>query len=482
MRLNLNTRINDLLGAHPFLLDFLTGWAPEFSKLKNPIARATLGRIATVRMAARMVHREPEHLLEAIAKAIEAQTGAAPALGEPEPASPEDAQRRKETLKSILKELHEGKAPARLKERFDLLLNDVGAAEIGKVENELIAEGVPVAEVRRLCDLHVDVFRQGLQQQSAPSVPAGHPVHTFMQENRALERITGGLREELAAIEAMPARLSERLAGLRKQLEELGALERHYVRKENLVFPLLEKAGVSGPPQVMWAVHDDIRKLLKSSRAAAAESDAARLLRDGKQLAQAVVDMVFKEEAILFPLCLELLSQADWQGVRAAEAQIGYAFTTPGDAWRPDAEARPAEVHDFSKLPLDTGLLSLEQVNLMLNHLPLDASFVDENDEVRYFTSGRERIFPRSPQVIGRKVQNCHPPKSVATVNRILASFRAGERDEAEFWISLGARFVHIRYFALRDAKRRYRGTLEVAQDVTSIKKLEGERRLLDWT
>jgi DUF438 domain-containing protein len=130
---------------------------------------------------------------------------------------------------------------------------------------------------------------------------------------------------------------------------------------------------------------------------------------------------------------------------------------------------------------LDTGTLGAEQLNLLLTHLPLDVSFVDENDEVRYYSATPERIFPRSPGVIGRKVQNCHPPKSVGTVERILAAFKAGRKDHADFWIQMRGRFLHIRYFAVRDAQGAYRGCLEVSQDVTEIRALEGERRLLDW-
>jgi DUF438 domain-containing protein len=132
-------------------------------------------------------------------------------------------------------------------------------------------------------------------------------------------------------------------------------------------------------------------------------------------------------------------------------------------------------------LPLDTGLLTLDQINLMLKHLPVDISFVDENDEVRYYSDVPDRTFPRSPGVIGRTVQNCHPQKSVHMVQRILDAFRSGEQDTAEFWIEMKGTFVHIRYFALRDAGGTYRGCLEVSQDVTGIRALEGEQRLLDW-
>ena len=132
-------------------------------------------------------------------------------------------------------------------------------------------------------------------------------------------------------------------------------------------------------------------------------------------------------------------------------------------------------------LDLDTGALSLELINLVLTHLPVDVSFVDDRDTVRYYSANKDRIFPRSPGVVGRKVQNCHPPKSVDVVSKILAAFKAGTRDEAEFWIETGGKFIHIRYFAVRDAAGRYRGCLEVSQDVTRIRALKGQKRLLDW-
>ena len=134
-----------------------------------------------------------------------------------------------------------------------------------------------------------------------------------------------------------------------------------------------------------------------------------------------------------------------------------------------------------SSLSLDTGQLSVEQINIMLKHLPVDVSFVDASDELRYYSDTPQRIFARTPAVIGRKVQNCHPPKSVHVVQKIIDAFRAKEKDTAEFWIELKGRFIHIRYFAMRDKGGNYRGTLEVSQDVTEIRKLEGERRLLDW-
>jgi hypothetical protein len=149
----------------------------------------------------------------------------------------------------------------------------------------------------------------------------------------------------------------------------------------------------------------------------------------------------------------------------------------------PDRQARKERLPNSAgeRVSLETGALTPEQIDLMLVHLPVDVSFVDEDDTVVYYSATPERIFPRSPGVIGRKVQNCHPSKSLDTVNRILEAFKAGRKDDAEFWIEMGGRFLHIRYFAMRDAERRYRGCLEVSQDVTGIRALRGQKRLLDW-
>ena len=192
---------------------------------------------------------------------------------------------------------------------------------------------------------------------------------------------------------------------------------------------------------------------------------------------------------------MEKLTAEEWAEEKKGEDELGYLLAKPAIAIKSPslklagglrlatvlATDSMAKAPAPDVLPLGTGALSLEMVDLMLRHLPLDLSFVDENDVVRYYSEGKERIFPRTPAAIGRTVQNCHPPKSVATVNRILDSFRAGKKDVAEFWINMGGRFIHIRYLAVRDGASKYRGCLEVTQDIGAIRALEGERRLLDW-
>ena len=219
----------------------------------------------------------------------------------------------------------------------------------------------------------------------------------------------------------------------------------------------------------------------------AAEDNAEQAALSSEWLAQTIDDMVTKEEKILFPMAIEMLAGDEWVEIRAGEGEVGYALIGAVAPWPADSEtpvapqAGPAASGGPSGLlDLTTGALTREQIDLMLGALPMDISFVDEHDQVRYYSEG-ERIFPRSPAVIGRKVQNCHPPSSVDKVQEIIDAFRSGEKSTADFWIPYQGRFVHIRYFAMRDASGAYQGTLETVQDVTAIRALEGQRRLVDW-
>jgi hypothetical protein len=236
----------------------------------------------------------------------------------------------------------------------------------------------------------------------------------------------------------------------------------------------------------MWAIHDDIRMMIRETRELLIDEKAEELVAAGRRLSEIMADMIYKEEKILLPMSLEALDERDWARVKKGEEEIGYAWVNPGTEWKPAAAVEEAPLapeyrRPAAALELDTGALTLGQVNLLLKNLPFDVTFVDETDSVRYFSAGAERIFPRSPGIIGRKVQNCHPPDSVHVVNHILEAFRKGDRQVAEFWIQSRGRFIHIRYFAVRDEAGRYRGCLEVSQDVAAVRRLQGEQRLLDW-
>jgi hypothetical protein len=247
-----------------------------------------------------------------------------------------------------------------------------------------------------------------------------------------------------------------------------------------------------GPSSVMWAIHDDVRAgwkvldaLLEAGLAGDPEVFNTRVDEGLEPLATAIREMFYKEENILFPTALEKLSPEEWAAIREQGPEVGYAYVEPGDQWEPEfspaAEPRsPVTAEEEARFPLDTGALTPQEVNLVLNHLPVEISFVGTDDTVRFFTQEGERIFPRTAAIIGRRVQKCHPPASVDRVEEILDDFRADRRDQAEFWIQMDGRFIHIRYFAVRSEAGAYQGTLEVVQDVTHIRQLEGEKRLLD--
>jgi len=411
------------------------------------------------------------------------------------------AEYRQQQLKEIVKDLHEGSDVRTVQKRFAQLIRNVSPEEIARMEQALIAEGVPVEQVQKVCDVHVQVFEQALQRQKRSKVLPGHPVHTYLQENKALRRILKRLRPLLKQV-PRGAR-GEEFQGV---LEELKDIEIHYRRKENQLFPYLERVEFTGPSKVMWGKHDEIRRQLREFENAYKQEDWSRFAAVGRAVLRAVRRMIFMEEKILFPTSLKKLSERQWAEIRRGEGDIGYAWVQPGNLWDPSvviaaaaakelgtpegsgaatgAEATPAAGaagEAPAGIPLDVGALLPQQINLMLKNLPIDVTYVDENDRVRYYSQGRERIFPRSPAVIGRAVQNCHPPDSVHIVEKILESFKQKERDTAEFWLTLNDRFIHIRYFALYDQEGAYRGVVEVSQDVTDIRELKGQRRLLNW-
>lgn len=396
--------------------------------------------------------------------------------------------KRKQALKEVIQRLHAGESVDDLQEKFGDAIRGATAGEIADAERALISEGVSVGEIQRLCDLHVAVFRQSLDEEPTPESLPGHPVFTFRMENEVTQRLLEAMQETL---ENWQAGDLIALESLRQQTENLSAIEKHYSRKENLLFPYLEKKGFEGPSAVMWGVDNEIRAQMKQFNTSlnASDPDPASASAQLSQLAQAINEMIYKEEKILFPEALNRLSDAEWAEIRQQEEEIGYFNVTPRTTWQPTSQQDTQPIHPTRQegeinvkdlLPLDTGALTKEQINLMLTHLPVDVTFVDENDEVRYFSRGKERIFDRSPAIIGRAVTKCHPPQSVHRVEIILDDFRAGKRDVAEFWIQMGDKFIHIRYFALRDAQGAYRGCIEVSQEISHLRELQGEKRLLD--
>ena len=403
----------------------------------------------------------------------------------------QDKQKRMALLKHMIEQLHEGEAPDAVRKQLVRILGQVPYDEVVEVEQQLIDEGLPAEEVLRLCDVHTEALQGAIDTSGAKEVPPGHPVHTFRQENVALRRELAGLERLFGELSAAdPAAPAQTLMNqVRGHFNALMDVDKHYLRKENLLFPFLEQHDITGPPTVMWGKHDETRGLLKAAFEAleAAKGCTVEEAQGVFSLvlqpaADALEGMIDKEEQILLPMSLDTLDDAEWYEVLQGSAELGYCLVAPTDTWSPEGMA-PTETTATGgeRIQLETGSFVPKELEAILNTIPFDVTFVDADDTVRYFSYGKERIFARSRAILGRKVQYCHPPKSVDTVERILRDFKAGRQDHAHFWITLGGRFISIEYFAMHDADRNYLGTLEVSQDLTEKRALEGARRLLTY-
>ena len=453
MEINNSTKILPLIDKYPKVYDELYKLSTKAKRFKNPIVRKTIGRKANLEMVAVILEAPLERIISTIKSAIEASGDIPPEKD------------RKEMLKKLLLDMHAGVDIDILKAQFKEAVGDITSYEIGQLEQQLINEGhLDPKEITKLSDLHVELFRDSLNMKEEYETISGHPIHTYLQENLEIANLIRQIRSDQE---------SDKIELYRK----LSEITIHYARKENQLFPILEKHGISGPPQVMWAVHDEIRPLLKTT-----QSDEIELAL------QKIEDMIYKEEHILFPMTLEFFNESDWVNVREGEEEIGFVFgVKPGDQWKPVTSADlhkplPAVTAKVEgALNLDIGNLTAEQINIMLKTLPVDLTFVNENDEVAYYSDAEDRIFPRSRGIIGRSVQKCHPPKSVDVVVDILEKFKSGEKKVAEFWIQADGAFILIRYFAMHDDAGKYVGTLEVSQELSRLRSLEGERRLVQW-
>ena len=374
---------------------------------------------------------------------------------------------RLRTLKGIIKELHAGQPSGTAKERLAQLVGETDYSEIVAMEQELMAEGMPVEEVQSMCDVHSQVVRESLVQLAPKPVPPGHPVDTFRRENEAL-------REVIAEMRRTPAR---------ETYNQLMDVEKHYQRKEHAFFPFLERHEITGPSKVMWAKDDEVRRLLATLGQALASGSPETAAGAAEAALSAVEEMMYKEDHILLPMCLDRFTEDEWGEIWASSPRYGWCLVEPQVGYQPPQAAvrESLRLASTEAVQLPTGNLTIEQLIGIFATLPVDVTFVDADDRVAFFSEGPDRVFARSKAIIGRKVQHCHPPRSVDIVDRIVTDFREGRQNVAEFWITLGGKFVHIRYFAVRDAQSKYLGTLEVTQDLTKVRALEGERRLLAY-
>jgi DUF438 domain-containing protein len=460
--LKASTKILELANEFPFLFDTLVEISPKLKRLQNPILQKTIGKRATLSDVSKMSDIPLKRIFIVLSESISENTNEEVTIDK-EDVDTGDWQEvlaaRQRKLKDLVLDLHGGEDIKKLQSEFKEILVDVSATEIAEMEQSLIDSGELTAQqVTALCDIHVLVFKESLDVQQTPQTTPGHPIHTYMRENEEAQKLVSRLKDSPEDDSVF---------------EDLKKIISHYTRLQNQLFPLLEKTGVTGPSTVMWAKQDEIREMFS-------KADGSNL----STLLTAVEELIYKEENILFPMALENLSEYDWVKVRTGEEEIGYAWVSPGTEWKP---ILPIVIHQVDQQPespkinLNTGSLTLKEIDLLLRHLPLDISFVGVDEKVKYYSATEERIFPRSPAVIGRSVINCHPSKSYDKVQKIMTYFKEGKKDKAMFWIQMNGRFFLISYYAVRDDNGEFIGTLEATQDVTEVRSLEGEQRLLDW-
>lgn len=385
-------------------------------------------------------------------------------------------------LYSYATRLVQGEPGKQLHQQYAQVLDTADAMDTMLVLDHLLVSGLPFERVKATVGKLINAFSNKLLKQTCTPAPT-HLLHHLMQENRVVEDIMGGIRhvskQYFLEENTNEADLKETFLTLFNSLE---AYELHYIKKEHVLFPYLEKTVPHYRClQLMWSFHDDFRRSLKQLKALfdTGLPDRAPLNRELANLSAVVLPIVYREEHIVFPVAMKVIPPKAWEDLLNACAEIGWCYIEPPVL--SETASTTQAIIDESLVDLDTGLLTPEQLRLMLDNLPVDITFVDENDAVRYFSGAKHRIFARSKAIIGRTVQNCHPKESVHIVNAIVKAFKAGEKDHADFWLPIKDHFVHIRYFALRDANGVYKGTIEVSQDVTEIRSLQGQKRLLDW-
>lgn len=390
--------------------------------------------------------------------------------------------KRQAILVGIFKDLHDGKNVEEVKAHFDAFLGKITIDEISQLPHEEL-EGLSIAEMQRLYSAHTAIFKGRIEENPSinrPEEQPGHPVHTFKLENKEIDTLLKTrLQVHLELFEKEDS--DQHVTLLMEDCSLLYDIDKHYSRKENLIFPYLEKYGIYGPTTNMWRIDDFIRDAIKDAKQklTAYQGDKNGVMEVVNFIIREVSEMIYKEENILFQMALKNLTEDEWVKIARESDEIGFCLTGPAAEWKPDRKALDAKAISEGYIKMETGVLSLKQLELFLNHLPVDITFIDQDDVVRYFSHGKERIFARTKAVIGRTVQNCHPPRSVHVVEELLADFKAGRKDTEDFWIKFHDKYVYIRYFAIRDERGEYMGTLEFTQNIDPIQAIQGEKRIL---
>lgn len=389
-----------------------------------------------------------------------------------------DKSRKKvERLKEYVQGVLENKEGKDLYTEYRDDIESVTPQECFEIFYSRLERGYSEEEILKILDKVINIFHKSLNIYKWERPKENSFLYILMKENKALEERLGKIKKIILNEE-----VEDRKDEIFTIVQSLKEFDQHYQKKENILFPYMEKKmdkfnGLS----IMWSLHDEARESIKRVLDVL-ESKEFSLEKFNVEIGKlffAMIGIVKKENLILFPSAMEIIDDREWDDMNKQSTEYGFPFIETPNL----AKGERIDIHGFSgmKFKTDTGELDFEQLLLLLNALPVDLTFVDENNKVRYFTRPKDRMFPRSPAVIGRDVENCHPPKSIHVVNKIVEEFRDGNKDTATFWIEIKGRKILIQYFALRNSKGEYKGVLEVTQDITETQELKGQKRLLDW-
>ena len=403
-----------------------------------------------------------------------------------------NSQSRKDKLKALILKLHHGGTQESVRNELLLSLSQIPYGEVVEVEQELIGEGLPEEEIMNLCDAHSAVLEGRVDLSALKPIPDGHPVDVFRKENQEIRNVVNTISTLIGnMVEQTDSVLTENIIKLRGLFNNLYDVDKHYQRKEYLLFPYLEKLEITGPPKVMWGKQDEIREQIKGSidvlqvETMTPEEFKAAAEMVLKPAAKGAWDMITKEEEILFPMALDAITEAQWYEISKQSIEIGFCLYDPQIEWHPEWVVKQSineSQKSGSHIQLPSGSFSAEEIMAILNTLPVDITFVDKDDKVKYFSQSAERIFQRNRAILNRDVRHCHPPASAHIVDKIINDFKTGRESRAPFWINMGGKLIHIEYFALRNEQGDYLGTLEVSHNVQPYRDLTGEQRILSYS
>ena len=375
--------------------------------------------------------------------------------------------------------------------------------EIAIIEQEMVEETEDEC-VKEDIQAMLEVFQDVLVTKEQ-SLPENHPISCYRRENAKMKEFLLSV-EDLVQYPVIKNQWLE-------LYEELLKFKIHLSRKQNQLYPVLEKKGFTRPTTTMWTLDDFIRDEIAECYNLLLEDKEEEFIGKQAELVADVRDLMDKEENILYPTSLEMINEEEFRYMAEGDREIGFAYISvqadkSGNSASASSSASASTAgaplsglssapgfaeelagllgkYGFNnkeeKLNVTTGQLTLEQINLIYQHMPVDLSYVDENELVCFYTDTKHRVFPRSKNVIGRDVKNCHPKASVHIVEEIIKKFRSGEQDKAEFWINKPDLFIYIIYYAVRDENGKFRGVLEMMQDCTHIRSLQGSQTLLTW-